>query len=113
MKVLLSLLLLLVISQYTYCQIGPARVTATSIGIYNTSNQDIKILLGADSTSLDTFTVLNNSVWYSGFYQHNPIIIKIKTGQTVKAYSVYLGNYYLIFWNKKKKYWDVKKTQKR
>jgi hypothetical protein len=113
MKTKLRLIVMLgLLSTIAFGQAGPAVVTKTSVGIYNTSNNDIKILLGETDSTLDTFMIQKNSLWYSGFYKKNPLI-RIKTGENIVTYSIRLNNYYLIYWNKKKKYWDLKRTTKK
>ena len=72
----------------------------------------ISLLLGEDSLRLDTFKIKGNDVWFSPGYRKDPIIF-IQTQAHVSKYQLRLGNYYMIFWNGKKKYWDINKTQKR
>lgn len=36
----------------------------------------------------------------------------MQTQNHIVTYQLRLGNYYMIFWNEAKKYWDLKKTKK-
>jgi hypothetical protein len=112
MKIIINVILLLFIVSASKAQIGPAEVTKTSVGLYNLENSDVRILLGKDRMSLDTFIIRKGSLWYSGYYEKSPIFI-IKTGIVQKAYTLGLNNYYLIFYDSKKKYWDLRLTTKR
>lgn len=116
MKYLLSIVIffILLVSCRTQAhsqQLGE-RLMSTAVGIYNSSNNKITILLGESSVKMDTFQVKENELWYSPSYNKNPII-NIQTQNHLTTYQLKLGNYYMIFWNENKKYWDVKKTKKR
>jgi len=112
MKKLLSALTIsfLFISCAAQYQIAD-RITKTSVVIYNNTNNELNILLGS-KTKLDTFKLEKNDVWLSQPYNFNPIF-KIQTQNHIVTYQLRLGKYYMIFWNVKKKYWDLKKTKKR
>jgi hypothetical protein len=60
---------------------------------------------------LDTFELKANEVWYSPAYTVDPII-KIQTQNIIKTYQLRLGKNYMIYWNKRKKFWDINKTKK-
>ena len=88
------------------------RITQNSVVIYNSSAKMISLLLGEASRRIDTFKIHGNEVWFSPEYNKNTVIF-IQTQKHVSKYQLRLGNYYMIFWNGKKQYWDIKKTQKR
>lgn len=75
------------------------------IAIFNNTHTKISILLG-DSTRLDTFKLKKNDNWFK--YDFNPII-KISTNNSIVTYQLLRGNQYIIFWNEKKNYWDLRK----
>ncbi len=92
-------------------QIGE-RITSTLVIIYNNSNSKISILLGFPPERMDTFNLKAHDVWYSPTYSKDPVI-KIKTQAHVVTNQLRIGNSYMIFWNTKKKYWDIIKTKNR
>jgi hypothetical protein len=61
---------------------------------------------------MDTFKINGNDVWLSPVYNRNPVIF-IQTQKHVSKYQLRPGNNYMIFRNGRKKYRDVRKTQKR
>lgn len=89
-------------------QVGE-RIMETTVSIYNASNSEISFVLGDLSTNLDTFRLKKSEVWYSPAYNFDPVL-KIQTQKTIKTYQLRLGDSYMIFWNKKMKYWDLTKT---
>ncbi len=91
-------------------QVVGDRISKTSVAIYNYSKNKTTILLG-DSTKLDTFKIEDNSIWLSPPFKFNPIF-KLQTQNFTVTYQLVLGNTYTIFWNDKKKYWDLKKIKK-
>jgi hypothetical protein len=112
MKYLLSIAIFVTFFASCKAQQAGARFTNTSVVIYNNSNNKMAILLGESPAKMDTFKLNRSEVWFSPIYNHNPTI-KIQTQNHVITYQLRLGNYYMIFWNDKKKYWDVEKTKKR
>jgi hypothetical protein len=92
-------------------QVGE-RIMQTSVVIYNNNNQKMTIVLGEPAIKMDTFILKGGEVWISPVYKKDPTI-KIQTKSHVANYQLKLGNYYMIFWNGKKKYWDLKKTSKK
>jgi hypothetical protein len=108
---LILILLILIDSSCKSQQVG-ARITANSVVIYNNSNSKISFLLGVKGAKPDTVNIKSNDVWFSPTYGSNPVI-KIQTQKHISEYSLKLGNYYMVFWNSKNKYWDVKKTKPR
>ena len=112
MKHLLSILIgILFLINCNSQQIGD-RVTKTSVVIYNNSNYKISILLGVSTLKMDTFKLKEKEVWLSPVYNRDPTI-KLQTQNKVIAYQLKLDNNYMIFWNDKKKYWDIQKTKKK
>ena len=112
MKILFNIILLCTFAASCTAQAVGQRITQNSVVIYNNSGNMISILLGEDSLRMDTFKIKGNDVWFSPEYHKDPIAF-IQTQTHVGKYQLRLGNYYMIFWNDKKKYWDVQKTQKR
>jgi hypothetical protein len=82
------------------------RVKKTTVTIYNRVNSVTTILLGS-TTRLDTFRLKSNELWISPAYGYNPIF-KIKSQDTTVTYQLNISNSYLIFWNKEKRFWDLK-----
>lgn len=111
MKHLLSILIIFISMFSCKAQQIGERLTKTSVVIFNNSKNSTSILLGESSSQMDTFKLKGNEVWLSPAYAHNPMI-KVQTGKRIISYLLKPGNYYMIFWNDKKKYWDVKKTKK-
>lgn len=111
MKKLLSLLPVILLFAHGIAQQAGERFTKTSVVIYNNTNNKTAILLGS-ATKLDTFRLKENDVWFSPPFSFNPII-RLQTQGHIVTYQLKRGNYYMIFWNDKKKYWDLKKTKKR
>ncbi len=87
------------------------KISKTSVVIYNDADNDVSFLLG-ETSKMDTFNVKENDVWFSPSFSFNPII-KLQTQSHILLYELRLGNYYMIYWNADKKYWDIKKTKKR
>ncbi len=112
MKYLLSLVIFSTLLIPCVAQQAGDRFTKTSVVIYNNSNNKMSISLGESPAKMDTFKLNKSEVWFSPVYNRNPII-KIRTQNHVISYQLRLGDYYMIFWNNKKKYWDIKKTNKR
>ena len=92
-----------------------SKIDKNIIALHNKSNKDIKILLGEYSFTLgknsktpvfDTILIKRKSVWESDPYEKN-LLISIKSDKVTIEYILVLGNEFLIFWNKEKKYWDV------
>jgi hypothetical protein len=109
---ILILLFLILIGSSCKSQEAGVRITANLVVIYNNSNSKVSLLLGVPGAKPDTVSIKSNDVWYSPTYGSNPAI-KIQTQKHISEYSLKLGNYYMVFWNSKKKYWDVKKTKPR
>jgi hypothetical protein len=114
MKYLLSsaFLSFIFISCLSQSKALPNRITQTSVVIYNDSNNRLTVLLGDPSTKMDTIILMENDVWTSPPLSFDPII-KIQTKKHIGEYQLSLGKYYMIYWNDKKKYWDIIKTNKR
>jgi len=112
MKKLLSTVILSIFLITCKAQAVGERITKTLVTIYNNSNTRLSVLLGDPSVRMDTFKLKENEVWYSPTYANDPVI-KVQTQHHVTTYQLRLGNSYMIFWNTKKKYWDIKKTQNR
>lgn len=72
----------------------------------------MSILLGETPLKMDTFKIKKSEVWLSPAYHYDPIVT-IKTQAHIGTYQLKLGNYYMIYWNAGKKYWDIKKTARR
>lgn len=111
MKKLINLVFAAMFASAAYGQQAGARITQTTVGIYTDANKKIKVLLGESVNKLDTVTVADY-VWYSQPYKKNPVL-KIRTGNKNLTYRLKLGNIYMVYWNDPKKYWDVKKTNRR
>ena len=111
MKNLLSTLIICLLFFSGKAQSAGARITKTSVVIYNNSNSTKTILLG-NSSKMDTFKIKENDVWFSPIFTFNPIL-SLQTEHHTATYQLRLDNYYMIFWNGNKKYWDLKKTKKR
>lgn len=111
MKKLLRLLPVILLFYSCDAQQAGERFTKTSVVIFNNTNNKTTILLGS-TTKLDTFKLKENEVWFSPSFTFNPTF-KLQTKNHTVAYQLRLDNYYMIFWNNKKKYWDLKKTKKR
>jgi hypothetical protein len=112
MKHLLSVLIFSFLVFCSSAQTVGERITMPSVVIYNNSNTKKSILLGETPLKMDTFKIKKNEVWFSPVYQNDPTI-KIQTQSHITTYQLKLGNYYMIYWNGNKKYWDIKKTVKR
>ncbi len=112
MKRILNVVILFFLVIPCNAQQAGERITSTLVIIYNNSNSKISILLGPPAGKMDTFNLKGNEVWYSPSYTKDPVI-KIKTQSHVVNYQLRIGNSYMIFWNKKKKYWDITKTKNR
>lgn len=115
MKKLLSIIpVILLFTSYAIAQEkvqAGARFTETAVAIYNNTTNKITFLLGSN-TKLDTFTLKEKEVWLSPPFTFNPIF-KMTTQNHTVTYQLKLNNAYMIFWNDRKKYWDLEKTQKR
>lgn len=111
MKKLLSFLTIILVFSSCAAQQAGERFTKTSVVIFNNTDNKTTILLGS-TTNLDTFKLKGNEVWFSPSFTFNPTF-KLQTQNKTVAYQLKLGNYYMIFWNSKKNYWDIKKTKKK
>jgi hypothetical protein len=109
MKQLFSILFLLfALSAVTGAQQPGVGYAHSSVKIYNSSSQKIKILIGEYSAKMDTQLLNKNSTWFSPQYKSNPIV-KIQTQEMVITYKLELGSSYMIYWNDQKKCWDLKR----
>ncbi len=111
MKSLLNTMIFTLLLNSCAAQTLGERVLQTSVVIYNNTNQKMSIVLGESANKMDTFRLKATEVWLSPSYKNNPTV-KIQTKNHVVNYQLKLGNYYMIYWNNKKKYWDIKKTSK-
>lgn len=93
------------------CSAG-RRITANLVGIYNNSNAKMTIQLGETLKTMQNFTLKKHETWLSPNYNADPII-KIQTNDQVVTYTLQKGDYYMIYWNDMKKYWDVQKMNNR
>ena len=110
MKKLLSLAIFFFLAGSCHAQKAGERITSTLVILYNNSNTQLSILLG--EVKMDTFKLRENEVWYSPTYKSNPII-KIQTKGHLVVYKLKLGMSYMIFWDGRKKYWDLIKIESR
>jgi hypothetical protein len=88
------------------------RITSQAVAITNDAKHKISILLGDTTVRLDTFSLAPKAVWHSPNYQNDPVI-KVQTDSYIATYLLKRGDSFMIFWNKKRKYWDVKKIRNR
>lgn len=107
MKNLLSILIALLLFTSCWAQQLGERLSQTSVRIYNNSGSEITVLLGKEGR-MDTLRLEGNKEFLSPPYNFNPII-QIQTQKKIVKYTLKPGNFYMIYWNEKKKYWDVKK----
>lgn len=112
MKYLISFIALFISFSTCNAQQAGERITKSAVVIFNNSNQDKYILLGETLAKADTFKIRKTEVWISPALKANPLIA-IQTDTVVKTYQLKLGNYYMIYWNQRKKAWDIKRTIKR
>ena len=110
MKKILSIIPMILVFAFCAAQQVGERLTKSSVVIYNNTKNKKIILLG-NNTKLDTFKLMENEVWLSPPFEYDPIF-KLQTQNHVVNYQLKPGNYYMIFWNGKKKYWDLKKSKK-
>lgn len=111
-KTLIVLGIILLFSPNIFSQVGEKdigdHIKESTISLYNSSSQNIKVLLGLTESVLDTFIIRKHQHWVSPKYYDDPII-RIKTNSTLVEYTLHLGNSYKIYWNERKKVWDLKK----
>ena len=111
LKIVFIAVISIVSSQSFSQQLGP-RITESMVSLYNNSDRETSILLGDTAVRLDTFFIKAQEVWHSPSYVRDPVI-KIQTGSFVATYLLRRGNSFMIYWNGRKKYWDLKRIQKR
>ena len=115
MKTLLGLLLCCLIVKLGISQsqneIGE-RISKTTVGIYNDSQNDLMILIGENESFLDTIILEANELWYSFQYEENPIITIFSETKFV-TYTLVLSKLYRIYWDNINKHWDVKRIRRK
>jgi hypothetical protein len=111
-NVILALIFLLLITQRVYSQQEGKRISHTTLSIYNNSNKDLKIQLGLDTGHFQNYSIVSQEKWLSPTFPLNarPLFV-IKTDNREVKYTLKLNSTYMIFWNNKKKYWDLKKIK--
>ena len=112
MKKIASLLLVLMcLSVASKAQQGGIGITSSLVSVFNNSQSELSFLLGYP-TNLKSFKIKPQQVWYSPSFLTSPII-KIETQGITTEYQLKLGKAYMIYWNARKKLWDVKKIRER
>ncbi len=86
------------------------RVIKTSVRIYNKTRQNIVVYIGETEETLDTISIGYKYTWISPPYLNDPIII-VPTKEMRASYQLNKGEIYMLFWNKGKKKWDIKKIK--
>lgn len=111
LKIILSIIVLIFFIDCDAQQVGVG-ISSSTVSIYNSANAKTSILLGDTTLKLDTFILKPNEVWQSPAYLKDPVI-KIRSQNHVVTYLLKRGNSFMIYWNRKRKYWDVKKIRSR
>ena len=88
-----------------------ARISKTTVGIFNNSNNKMEIKLGSSDSTLKVYQLPAMENWVSPAYNFDPLAKLESQNKTVK-YRLKRDNKYMIYWDKNKKYWDLKKIKK-
>ena len=111
--ILLSFLpLLLIYAGSCKAQQAGKRISHTTVAIFNNSDQDLNIRIGLNEQNLQTFMIRSQEKWIGPtFPQGSKPLFRMKTDQKETKYSLRLNKTYMIFWNTRKKSWDLKSVK--
>lgn len=106
------LFLILWIPQYGFSQQISKRISHTTVGIYNNTDKKIAFKLGLSNAELRDFEIFAQENWISPTYPigSKPLFL-IKTQDKESKYTLKLNTNYLIYWNNKKKKYDLSKVK--
>lgn len=105
------LLVLLTITNSIYGQQQGKRISHTTLSIFNNSEKDLTIKLGLTTYDLKAYLIKSQEKWTSPTFpiRSKPITI-IKTNDNEVKYTLRLNTTYMIFWDNRKKYWNLTKV---
>ena len=107
--ILITLVLLFSCSKSFSQDVGK-RISHTTTIIFNNSESNLKFKLGKDSLSLFSHEIKANEKWISPtFTPGSKLVFYLKTNEKELRYTLRLNTTYLLFWNRNKGYWDIKK----
>jgi hypothetical protein len=92
-------------------QIGK-RISHTTLSIFNNSEEKMAIKLGLQKTDLTSYTIAAQEQWISPTFPAGakPFFI-LKAKNKERHYTLKLNTAYMIYWNNKKNYWDLKQVK--
>lgn len=111
-NLILLTIALLALANSLYAQQAGKRISHTTVAIFNNSDKDVNIKLGLIRNDLYAYLIRSQEKWISPTFPLNsrPLLI-VKTNTIEKKYTLQLNKTYMIFWNNKKKYWDITKVK--
>jgi hypothetical protein len=111
--IFISLLSVLLIGQHQLqAQQAGKRISHTTVAIYNNSDKNLNIRIGPNEQNLQTYMIMSQEKWIGPTFPLNSKpLFRIKTDQKETKYTLRLNKTYMIFWNTKKKSWDLKSVK--
>ena len=108
----LTLLLILIMPFWTLGQQVSKRISHTTVGIFNNTDKKLDFQLGLSEEEFSNFQIFPQENWISPtFPAGSKPLFRIRTQNKESKYSLRLNTNYLIYWNNKKKKYDLSKVK--
>ena len=111
--ILFSFLAVLLVGQLrVQAQQAGKRISHTTVAIYNNSDKNLNIRIGLNEQNLQTYMIMSQEKWIGPTFPLNSKpLFRIKTDQKETKYTLRLNKTYMIYWNSRKKAWDLKSVK--